>query len=448
MGYFEETYPTYGTMPLPWDASGAFRIIEGSRLSGRFVPAFDWVVVPTDPANTQDLTPGTAASSGSSTGEHGMFFKVKATSNLSRVEWEATTSAAQLSAQLYEAPGGVRGALVSEATMPGGPGTVNPKIPLSAVVEEAREYELVVTGGAANWASWDPAGLTLPYVAGSFEVLGASGTGGTPRLPHFTLGYETAAGGTRYTYNPNGGNSTIFHEVDTFPHTCGMFLTATADHEILSVEWPTNAPDDATHTVRIYEAAGGVAGDLITEGTVGSYPNGTSSKFHIVPVSASLVNGSQYFFEFELDVPSAGTHTIYGYDANFYGNFELNGFQFDSTIEENGTFPYMKFDQCDPRALVGVEEPVAARPAFSLSAPAPNPARAGSMMRFALDRPGEVRLDLLDITGRRVAELYHAWRPAGPGEVRIDGRGLAPGVYLVAMRSGTQYVSRRITIVK
>ena len=60
-----------------------------------------------------------------------------------------------------------------------------------------------------------------------------------------------------------------------------------------------------------------------------------------------------------------------------------------------------------------------------------------------LNRAGEV-----DVSGRRVKELYRAWRPAGPGEVRIDHQGLAPGIYLVKMRSGSQSVARRITVLQ
>ena len=84
----------------------------------------------------------------------------------------------------------------------------------------------------------------------------------------------------------------------------------------------------------------------------------------------------------------------------------------------------------------------AAQPgALALEQNFPNPFNSGTVIRFDLDRPGEIELSLYDLAGRKVATLARGPRPAGRYEVRWDGRGpagsrLASGVYLYRLQSG------------
>ena len=71
----------------------------------------------------------------------------------------------------------------------------------------------------------------------------------------------------------------------------------------------------------------------------------------------------------------------------------------------------------------------------ALLAPAPSPFRDRTLLRFRLDAPSDVRLDVFDALGRRVASLEG---PYGAGEhpVPLAGDGLAPGVYVVRLAAG------------
>ena len=82
--------------------------------------------------------------------------------------------------------------------------------------------------------------------------------------------------------------------------------------------------------------------------------------------------------------------------------------------------------------------PVALLPA------APSPFRTSTRLRFRLDAPADVALDVFDVLGRRVAS---AAGPYGLGEhaVALDGAGLAPGPYLVRLQAAGQTRSRLIT---
>lgn len=70
----------------------------------------------------------------------------------------------------------------------------------------------------------------------------------------------------------------------------------------------------------------------------------------------------------------------------------------------------------------------------------PNPASPRTTIRFDLARPGEVRLDVFDVSGRRVRQLAGGPWPAGRHQAAWDGaqeggRPAAPGVYFVRLQA-------------
>jgi hypothetical protein len=71
----------------------------------------------------------------------------------------------------------------------------------------------------------------------------------------------------------------------------------------------------------------------------------------------------------------------------------------------------------------------------------PNPFRSRTTIRFELEAPGPVRIDIFDLAGRRVRTLERLQLPAGTGEVVWNGRSdggdrVAPGIYFFR-RSGS-----------
>lgn len=89
----------------------------------------------------------------------------------------------------------------------------------------------------------------------------------------------------------------------------------------------------------------------------------------------------------------------------------------------------------------------------ALRAVAPNPAAGASQVRFALARPGHVRLDVLDVSGRRVRTLLDGERLAGEGAATWDGadeagRACGAGVYFVRLAAPGVQATRRIVRLK
>lgn len=91
----------------------------------------------------------------------------------------------------------------------------------------------------------------------------------------------------------------------------------------------------------------------------------------------------------------------------------------------------------------------AAPAVFALSAPAPNPFRNATTLRFTVATAGPVELALYDTIGRRLQTLY-AGAPgaAAAVEVTVDGASLSPGVYVVRLTSASGTATQRLTVIR
>lgn len=83
------------------------------------------------------------------------------------------------------------------------------------------------------------------------------------------------------------------------------------------------------------------------------------------------------------------------------------------------------------------------RPAVELLPAVPNPFPGTTDLRFSLDAPADVQLDVFDAVGRRVATASGAYG-IGEHRVALDGAGLAPGAYVVRLAAGAVVQSRVI----
>ncbi|HLA62884.1 MAG TPA: M12 family metallo-peptidase [Rhodothermales bacterium] len=90
----------------------------------------------------------------------------------------------------------------------------------------------------------------------------------------------------------------------------------------------------------------------------------------------------------------------------------------------------------------------AAPAAFALDAPAPSPARGVATLAYRLPEAADVRLEVFDVTGRRVATLVDGRVAAGAHRATLDASTLAPGVYVVRMRAGAFVSVQRVTVAR
>ncbi len=74
----------------------------------------------------------------------------------------------------------------------------------------------------------------------------------------------------------------------------------------------------------------------------------------------------------------------------------------------------------------------------------PNPFGDHATVAVTLERAAPVQVEVLDTLGRRVATLVDGMLPIGRSELRLEGAGLAAGVYTLSMRAEGRLVSRMI----
>jgi hypothetical protein len=80
-------------------------------------------------------------------------------------------------------------------------------------------------------------------------------------------------------------------------------------------------------------------------------------------------------------------------------------------------------------------------------APDRQPVRDGTMLTVRWPAAGEGRIELYDVTGRRVTTLFRG-DAAGTMRVPLDARRLEPGLYLARARLGAVSATTRILVVR
>lgn len=87
-----------------------------------------------------------------------------------------------------------------------------------------------------------------------------------------------------------------------------------------------------------------------------------------------------------------------------------------------------------------------------IAPPLPNPCTSATQITYSLASAAEVRLGIMDASGRLVRTLVQGARPAGRGSVRWDGRAdngsrVPSGVYFAHLSIAGRVLSTRITVV-
>lgn len=156
--------------------------------------------------------------------------------------------------------------------------------------------------------------------------------------------------------------------------------------------------------------------------------------------------------------PDLAYYTIYrGPCPDFTPDTPL-AYTIDTTYTDLATEYCYKVSACD---FAGNESPLAgpvsvrdngAQPespkAFSLSQNYPNPFNPITEIRYALPRPCQVKLEMYNLLGQRVATLVDGYQPAGYRTVKWDGSDLASGVYLYRIEAGDFSEVRRMILLK
>ena len=78
----------------------------------------------------------------------------------------------------------------------------------------------------------------------------------------------------------------------------------------------------------------------------------------------------------------------------------------------------------------------------------PNPFNPSTVITYQLPQNSDVRLDVFDMLGRKVATLVNGPATAGSHEIQFNANGLASGIYIYRLQMGNEVVMRRMSLVK
>ncbi|MDD5088097.1 MAG: T9SS type A sorting domain-containing protein [bacterium] len=99
--------------------------------------------------------------------------------------------------------------------------------------------------------------------------------------------------------------------------------------------------------------------------------------------------------------------------------------------------------------VAGADVPSSALPAaFELSPPYPNPFNAVTTIRYGLPRACDVRLELFNLMGQKVATLVNGRAEAGYRSVQWNAQNVASGVYICELRAEGNVLSQKLLLMK
>lgn len=196
----------------------------------------------------------------------------------------------------------------------------------------------------------------------------------------------------------------------------------------------------STYTITVSGGPAGTTGGFNLKATAGTLIAGLNSK--IVGGELTHSNSSSRSWSFNWTAPATqGTVNLYAASQATNGS----GSNGDSWNWYGGAvntpFPITV------SSTVGVEDDNA--PAFSLGPAYPNPFLGAARFDFSLAEAGSARMEVFDLSGRRVATIVSGNLTAGRHAARWDGRDeggrvVGAGVYLVRLTTGGRTLSARV----
>ncbi len=134
--------------------------------------------------------------------------------------------------------------------------------------------------------------------------------------------------------------------------------------------------------------------------------------------------------------------------AEGYLHFRVAALELD---EKKMGFRHQPMDTVRVMTGVTTEDPPDQPLAFRLYQNYPNPFNPQTNLAFTLPEPGPAKLELFDVTGRRVAVLHDGFLDKGHHTIRFDMQnhtGLASGIYLYRLDAGGLKAVKKMTLVR
>ncbi len=85
---------------------------------------------------------------------------------------------------------------------------------------------------------------------------------------------------------------------------------------------------------------------------------------------------------------------------------------------------------------------------FSLSQNYPNPFNASTTLRFSIDRPQKIKIEIYDLMGKSVMSVFNGIVSNGEHSIIIDAAALSSGSYFCVLSGESKRILRKMTVIK
>ncbi len=160
-----------------------------------------------------------------------------------------------------------------------------------------------------------------------------------------------------------------------------------------------------------------------------------------------------YLHDFDLpDVENLEELAIYSRPVADIGEFSmLSNTEYDIDLDAlKVQLPgFSEFIVASIETAVSIEDEGSGIPQeFTLAQNYPNPFNPTTTIGYQLPQQSEVRLEVFDMIGRRVATLVDETMQAGHHRVEFNASNLASGIYFYRMAAGDEVMMRKLTLIK
>ena len=159
-------------------------------------------------------------------------------------------------------------------------------------------------------------------------------------------------------------------------------------------------------------------------------------------VVAYSISGNDGFYEIEN--LTAGDYTLV-VDATEYENASS-----DNSVSLNyGSNPSTTKDlYLNPESTTGVKSNSPVPTSYSLSQNYPNPFNPSTQIRFTIPEKTNVKLEVYNLIGQKVADLVNSELSAGEYSITFNASGLSSGIYLYRLQAGNFSSVKKMILMK